>query len=172
MIRHICLTVYSDNNPGLLHRVTAVFTRRKLNIESLTVSETQFPGISRYTIVAAMDREYAERIAEQIRKIIEVHDVFVGDEEAMISREVALIKLRHQNRSDHSKVVGEHQLVLVATSVDAIIYEKTGSVEEVSDALFALRPYGILEFARSGRISMHSLGSGWGATVEVGARAF
>lgn len=165
MARSVCLTVYSDNNPGLLHRVTAVFTRRKINIESLTVSETEFPGVSRFTIVIKTDKENGSKIAEQIRKIIEVHDVIVGEEEAMVSREVALIKLLKSDADDLARIIAEHRLVLVSESTNARIYEKTGAVEEVSDALFALRPHGILEFARSGRISMAEIAARWGGVI-------
>ena len=165
MARSVCLTVYSDNNPGLLHRVTAVFTRRKINIESLTVSETEFPGVSRYTIVIKTERENGEKIAEQIRKIIEVHEVIVGEEEEMVSREVALIKLLKSDADELARVIADHHLVLVSESMNARIYEKTGAVEEVSDTLFALRPYGILEFARSGRISMGAIASRWGGVI-------
>lgn len=165
MAKSVCLTVYSDNNPGLLHRVTAVFTRRKINIESLTVSETEFPGVSRFTIVIKADRENGSKIAEQIRKIIEVHDVIVGEEEAMVSREVALIKLLKSDSDDLARIITDHRLVLVSESTNARIYEKTGAVEEVSDTLFALRPHGILEFARSGRISMAAIATRWGGVI-------
>ncbi len=161
MSASVCLTVYSDNNPGLLHRVTAVFTRRKMNIESLTVSDTELAGVSRYTIVIRSDSDAAGKIAEQIRKIIEVHEVVVGEEEAMVSREVALVKLPRSCSAGIAHVVSTHGLVLVSEGDSVVIFEKTGSVEEVSDALFALRPFGIIEFARSGRISMAALAERW-----------
>ena len=105
MAHSVCLTVFSDNNPGLLHRVTAVFTRRKINIESLTVSETEFPGVSRYTIVINAEKDIAGKLAEQIRKIIEVHEVIVGEDEAIVSREVALIKILKSSIIRDSKTV-------------------------------------------------------------------
>jgi acetolactate synthase-1/3 small subunit len=166
MAHSVCLTVFSDNNPGLLHRVTAVFTRRKINIESLTVSETEFPGVSRYTIVINTEKDTAGKLAEQIRKIIEVHEVIVGDDEAMVSREVALIKILRREDSGLSQVITDHQLVLVSESAHVLIFERTGAVEEVSDALFALRPFGIIEFVRSGRISMAAIPSRWNEAIH------
>jgi acetolactate synthase-1/3 small subunit len=164
------LTVFSDNNPGLLHRVTAVFTRRKINIESLTVSETEFPGVSRYTIVINAERDVAGKVAEQIRKIIEVHEVVVGEEESLVSREIALIKILRREDDALSQVIADHHLVLVSESAHVLIYERTGAVEEVSDALFALRPFGIIEFVRSGRISMGAIGARWSEAINAGSQ--
>jgi len=170
MARSVCLTVFSDNNPGLLHRVTAVFTRRKINIESLTVSETEFPGVSRYTIVINAERDVAGKVAEQIRKIIEVHEVVVGEEESLVSREIALIKILRREDDALSQVIADHHLVLVSESAHVLIYERTGAVEEVSDALFALRPFGIIEFVRSGRISMGAIGARWSEAINAGSQ--
>lgn len=170
MARSVCLTVFSDNNPGLLHRVTAVFTRRKINIESLTVSETEFPGVSRYTIVINAERDAAGKVAEQIRKIIEVHEVVVGEEESLVSREIALIKILRREDDALSQVIADHHLVLVSESAHVLIYERTGAVEEVSDALFALRPFGIIEFVRSGRISMGAIGARWSEAINAGSQ--
>lgn len=170
MARSVCLTVFSDNNPGLLHRVTAVFTRRKINIESLTVSETEFPGVSRYTIVINAERDAAGKFAEQIRKIIEVHEVVVGEEESLVSREIALIKILRREDDALSQVIADHHLVLVSESAHVLIYERTGAVEEVSDALFALRPFGIIEFVRSGRISMGAIGARWSEAINAGSQ--
>lgn len=98
------LCIFSENSPGVLHRITTLFTRRKLNIESLTVSETEKPGISRFTIVVVREREFAYKVADQIQRIIEVSDVYVCEDADLIFKEIALYKVASADSALRSQI--------------------------------------------------------------------
>jgi acetolactate synthase-1/3 small subunit len=148
------IIVYSDNFPGLLHRITAIFTRRKLNIESLTVSNTEVPGISRYTIVINSGREVADKVAQQIRKVIEVHEVCVIPDPETVNREVALIKVQNSAALRESTVMRELGLTRIHEDQDVQLFQMTGTPSQIDGAVQALSSFEIVEFVRSGRISM------------------
>lgn len=93
MTSNFTLSVYSENSPGVLHRITVLFTRRKLNIESLTVSETETHGVSRFTIVVQTEGDTVAKVSRQIRRIIDVHEVVVSRDEDLIVSEIAMYKV-------------------------------------------------------------------------------
>ena len=98
------ILAYTDNSPGVLQRLTIVFTRRKLNIESLTVSETEKPDVSRFTIVARCPREVAQKVANQIKRIVEVRDVVLCEDTDVCFRELALFKVRRCHGEERQKL--------------------------------------------------------------------
>ncbi len=154
MKNNFTLSIYSDNSPGLLHRITVLFTRRKLNIESLTVSETETSGISRFTIVVNSDFDTATKVAKQIRRIIEVHEVFVSRDEELVVREVAIFKVNRDQSEDLNSVACSYAMRTLHEHSDSIVLEMTGSEEDINQALKALSPFGVKEFVRSGRIGV------------------
>ena len=87
------IIVFSYNVPGLLYRISGLFLKRKINIESLTVSETEKEGVSRFTIVVDMDETLANKLARQIERIVEVSEVHVADEDGVIGREMILVRI-------------------------------------------------------------------------------
>lgn len=148
----------SENSPGILHRVTTQFTRRAVNIESLTVSETERKGISRFTIVVKADRELAEKIARHLRRIIEVTEVFLCENRELIYKEASLIKVKSDDDRDTRLRIEElahrYGAHVVFGGEGFLIVEKSGREEEIDSLFLLLEPFGILEFVRSGRIAL------------------
>ena len=159
--------IYSNNSPGMLHRITVLLTRRKLNIESLTVSETETAGVSRFTIVVNVDRDIAEKVARQIRRIVDVHEVFLCSDEELLNREVAMFKVRRSPELD--QVRASLPVHVVHEYENSMVLEQTGTEEEINATLQKFSPFGVVEFVRSGRIAMRrdgvSLSDVWTAAA-------
>ena len=156
-VRPFTISILSDNKPGLLNHVTIIFTRRKVNIEALNVSETEIEGVSRYTIVTKSTRVKVDKIVKLIRKLIEVLGAFVYEDDEIYYQEIALYKVPTKmflnNNKIESLVRNNGARILVIES-DHIIIEKTGHRNEVRDLRNKLEPFGVLEYVRSGRIAI------------------
>jgi acetolactate synthase-1/3 small subunit len=153
----LTISAFTENNPGVLHRLTAVFTRRKVNVESLCVSETETKGISRFTISISIDEAQAQKIIAQIAKIIEVVYVSYNTEDDLIFKEIAFFKVVAKDSSSRSLIqqnASVYGASIAYAHSDFLIIEKTGSENEVNSLYLLLEPLGILEFSRSGRIAM------------------
>ncbi len=150
------ITAFSENHIGLLNRITIVFTRRHLNIESLTVSSTEIKGIHRFTIVVEANLDLVEKVTAQIEKLPEVlrADWYVNDD--IVYREIALYKIPINSAIDRNieQVLREYNARMVDIQHDFIIIEKTGHVEDTEKLYNILKPYKILQFVRSGRVSI------------------
>lgn len=149
------LTAFSENHIGLLNRITIIFTRRHINIESLTVSATEMKGIHRFTIVVEESEEEVIKVVNQIEKLPEVllAEWFLNEE--LIYREIALYKLPIDKAISRNieQLLREFNAHMVDIQNDFVIIEKTGHVEDTEKLYEILKPYGILQFVRSGRIS-------------------
>ena len=151
------LSILTENKAGLLNNITIIFTRRKINIESLNVSTTEVKGISRFTVVAKCDRTQADKVCGQIRKLVDVLGAFVYEDDQIFYQEIALYKvptavfLNGQNIEDLVRRNGARILVV---EEDHIIIEKTGHKDETHDLYQKLEPFGLLEFVRSGRVAI------------------
>lgn len=152
----LTLSVFTENHIGLLARVTAVFTRRNINIESLTVSESEIPGIHRFTIVVAIDHEKARLIALQLERQIDVIKALVHDDEELVHRDLALYKVDSTARltPGWDALLQKHQARILEEQDRYLVVEKTGTQTETAALLHALAPYGVLEFVRSGRVAL------------------
>ena len=151
------LIVFSENSLGLLHSISAMFTRRRLNIESLTVSETEKKGISRYTIVLNADEDLTQKVARQIRRVIEVRDVLVCKGEDLIEFEVALIRVNTKDAAERSSLealASRHGAEVVAGDEFHLVLQKSGPENEVKALFLMLEGYGIAEYVRSGRTAL------------------
>ena len=150
------ITAFSENHIGLLNRITIIFTRRHINIESLTVSATEIKGIHRFTIAVEETKEQIEKVTAQVEKLPEVirAEFYVNNE--IVYREIALYKLPIENAIDQNieQVLREYNASLVDVQKEFVIIEKTGHVEDTEKLYEVLKPYGILQFVRSGRISI------------------
>jgi len=155
--REFTISILSDNKPGLLNHVTIIFTRRKLNINSINVSETEIEGVSRYTIVVNTTRNKVEKVVKQIRKLVEVLGAFVYEEEEIYYQEIALYKVPTKSFLNNNKIeslVRNNGARILVIEADHIVIEKTGHKNETRDMLEKLKPYGVLEFVRSGRVAI------------------
>jgi acetolactate synthase-1/3 small subunit len=152
----ITISVFTENHVGLLQRVTSIFTRRSVNIESLTVSQSEIPGIHRFTIAVALPRDRAEKIALQLERQVEVIKAFVHEDHQVIHRDIALYKLPASARFDpafHTLVRTREARVLEENEL-FVVLEKTGTQDDTAAFFNALAPWGVLEFVRSGRVAM------------------
>ncbi len=157
MKQEYIITAYSENHIGLLNRITIIFTRRKVNIESLTVSESAIKGISKFTIVIHETKERAENIVRQIEKQIEVLKAFYHTPDEMICQEVALYKVPTNALLESDlieKMVRSHDARIIEITRDYTVIEKTGRKEETQQLFEGLNQFGVMQFIRSGTIAI------------------
>jgi len=145
-----------EDRPGVLTRVASLFRRRAFNIESLTVGHTERPGISRMTIVVDSDRTDAQKVAQNLYKLVNVIRVEDVTERPIVTRNLALIKVgaNGQTRSEVMQIVDTFRARVVDVGLDTLTIEVTGTEEKVEGLVEVLRTFGIMEMVRSGRIAM------------------
>jgi acetolactate synthase-1/3 small subunit len=150
------LSLLVDNTPGLLSRVSGLFTRRGYNIVSITAGVTTDPAYTRITIVTEGDEDIIEQIVKQLRKLVDVIDIKVLDDATSVSRELIMVKVRveeHQRQGIISMAdVFRGSIVDVAS--DSLIIEMTGKQDKVDAFIRLLEGYEILELARTGITSL------------------
>ena len=150
------ITVLVDNKPGVLSRVALLFSRRGYNIESLAVSITENPEVSRMTLVVNGDEGEVEQITKQLHKLIDVSKVqdYMGI--PLIARELALIKVNAQveNRTALMQLVEVFRGRVVDMSEKTFVIELTGGNDKIDAFEKLLEPYGVRELVRTGRIAM------------------
>jgi acetolactate synthase-1/3 small subunit len=157
MKKEYTITVYSEHKVGLLHRITVILSRRKINIESLNTSESEVRGIFRFTIVINTTEEMVISVTKQIEKQIGILKAFYHTVDEIVYQEIALYKVPTEafaNSDEVEKLIRNHNARILTIEPDYIIVEKTGHKEETRDLFRALEPYGILQFVRSGRIAL------------------
>ena len=151
------LNIVTENNIGLLNHVTIVFTRRHLNIRSITASESKIKDVYTYTIVVKTSPELISKVAKQLEKLVGVYKVFVYQDHELIHQELALYKLpvsAIKSGMNIEKIVREHNARILDIEMEYILIEKTGHKEDTQKLLKALEPFGVLQFIRSGRVAM------------------
>jgi acetolactate synthase-1/3 small subunit len=150
------ITVLVDNKPGVLSRVSGLFSRRGYNIESLAVSITENPEISRMTLVVNGDEQEVEQITKQLHKLIEVSKVQDYINIPIIARELALIKVNAsvENRTALLQLVEVFRGRVIDMSEKTFVIELTGANDKIDAFEKLLEPYGVRELVRTGRIAM------------------
>jgi acetolactate synthase-1/3 small subunit len=148
--------VYVDNKPGVLNRVASLFRRRGFNIESLTVGHTEAPGSSRMTVVVDTDDSGAWRIEANLYKLHPVQRVDNITRTPSISRDLAMIKVSATGdaRAQVMQLIDVYRARVVDVGPESLIVEATGTEEKIDSLLEVLRPYGVIEMVRTGRVSM------------------
>ncbi len=143
-----------ENRPGVLARVAGLFARRGFNIESLAVSITQDPSVSRMTIVAGGDERALEQIRKQLSRLIDVIKVYDHTGEAVVERELALIKVKADSstRSEVVELANIFRAGIVDVSEDTLIIEITGDEEKIDAFIQLMRKFGIEEMVRTGKV--------------------
>jgi acetolactate synthase-1/3 small subunit len=154
MKRHT-IFVITENFIGILNRITIIFTRRGINIDALTASESRLEGIHRITIEVNATEETVVQLVNQIEKIIDVIKAFYHEDESVVYQEIALYKIP-VSRLDGGleKIIRQHNAKIIAAEPDFVVLELTGHKEQTQDLLEILKTYGLLEFARSGRVAI------------------
>ncbi len=157
MKKEFIITIFSENNIGLLNRITINFTRRKMNIESLTVSQSAIPGISKFTIVVNETEDRIQKVVGQLEKVVDVLKAFYHTNDEMIYQEIALYKVPIEAlyESDQvEKIVRKASARILEITRDYIVIEKTGHKEETQALLELLNQFHVMQFIRSGRIAI------------------
>ncbi|NLW09483.1 MAG: acetolactate synthase small subunit [Firmicutes bacterium] len=151
------LAILVMNNPGVMARIAGLYSRRGYNISSLAVGETEDPRISRITLVVeAEDENELEQITKQLYKLIDVIKLSDITKDDAVERELALIKVHcnSTNRSEILQIVDIFRAKIVDVSQEGVIIEATGDSDKIQAILDLLRPFGIREIARTGKVAL------------------
>ncbi|MCX7996404.1 MAG: acetolactate synthase small subunit [Patescibacteria group bacterium] len=157
MSQKFTITVFSENKPGLLYRISGLFLKRKINVESLTVSEVDKQGLSRFTIVVHQNKDTVQKVVKQLYRIVEVVKVYENLDEELVTKEIAFIKVSAKNperRREIEDIAYLFDAKVVYVGADFMVIEKTGKEDTIDSLVSLLRPMGIKEFTRSGRIAV------------------
>ena len=146
-----------EDKPGVLNRVASLFRRRAFNIESLTVGHTEEPGVSRMTIVVDSNRTDAQKVAQNLYKLVNVIQIVDVTEDPSVMRDLALIKVKANGggtRAEVMQIVETFRARVVDVALNTLVVEVTGTDEKIDGLVDVLRPYGIVEMVRTGRVAM------------------
>ncbi len=151
------ITVYTENQVGLLNRIAIIFSRRKINIESLNTSPSEVGGIHRFTIVINEYEDVMKKLVRQIEKQVEVLKVYYNTSDEIVWQELALYKVPTDEIAEKVKVerlLRQYGARAVVIRKDYTIFETTGHREETDGLVEVLEPFGLIEFVRSARIAI------------------
>ncbi len=157
MKQEYTLTVYTENQVGLLNKIAIIFSRRKINLESLNTSPSEIEGIYRFTIVLTETENVVSNIVRQLEKIVDVFKVFFNTNEEIIWQQMALYKVPTSVIMKDVKVerlLREFGAKAVVIREDYTVFETTGQNEEINNLLKELDKYGLIEFVRTSRIAI------------------
>jgi len=164
--------VHVEDRPGVLNRVASLFRRRAFNISSLTVGPTDKAGVSRMTIVADTDEGGAARIEANLYKLVSVLRVENITAVPAVCRDLAMIKVAApaEARTELIHLVHVFRARVVDVAPESLVIEITGTEEKINSLVEVLRPYGVLEMARTGRVAM-ARGAGTNGNARAAAAA-
>ncbi len=150
------LVALVEDKPGVLNRIASLFRRRAFNIQSLAVGGSEHPGLSRMTIVTGGDAAQVEQVRKQLEKLINVVKVSDITEEGMVTRELALIKVKAtaSTRSEIMQIVDIFRANIVDVAPGSLTVEVTGDENKLNSLLGLLRDFGVKELSRTGRIAL------------------
>ncbi|WP_210513804.1 acetolactate synthase small subunit [Hymenobacter terricola] len=158
------ITAYTENQVGLLNRIAIIFSRRKINIESLNTSPSEIEGIHRFNIVITETEEVVSKLARQIEKQVEVLKVYYNTNADVIWQEMALYKVPTDviaEKASVERLLRENGARAVVIRKDYTVFETTGHREETDNLIKVLQPYGLIEFVRSARIAIIKASDGF-----------
>ncbi|WP_219224411.1 acetolactate synthase small subunit [Pedobacter antarcticus] len=151
------ITVYTENQIGILNRIAIIFSRRKINIESLNVSPSEIEHIHRFNILITETEEVVRKLARQIEKQVEVLKVYYNTNEDIIWQELALYKVPTETIVEKvvvERLLRENGARAVVIRKDYTVFETTGHRQETDNLIKVLQPYGLIEFVRSARVAI------------------
>ncbi|AMQ01827.1 Acetolactate synthase small subunit [Pedobacter cryoconitis] len=151
------ITVYTENQIGILNRIAIIFSRRKINIESLNVSPSEIEHIHRFNILITETEEVVSKLARQIEKQVEVLKVYFNTNEDIIWQELALYKVPTDTIVEKvvvERLLRENGARAVVIRKDYTVFETTGHRTETDKLIEVLQPYGLIEFVRSARVAI------------------
>jgi acetolactate synthase I/III small subunit len=151
------LIVAVQNRPGVLFKIAGLIRRRRFNIESLTVSHTENPEISRFTILVRGEKEIVEKMSKQLYRIVEVLKVSDPAGEQIVARELALIKVssrKEGSKQEISTIADHFRAKVINIHPDYMMMEVTGDEEKIDAFYKNMKKFGIIEFAKTGRTAL------------------
>lgn len=157
MKQQFTINVYTENKIGLLNRVSIIFTRRHINIESITASESEVKGIHRYTLVISETEEQVIKVVKQLERQVDIVKSFYHKNENIVYQEMALFKMPTPQLAasgEVEKIIRAFNARILAIEENFTIIEQTGHKEETQALFNLLKPFGLLEFVRSGRVAI------------------
>ncbi|HVS95036.1 MAG TPA: acetolactate synthase small subunit [Puia sp.] len=157
MKQEFTITVYTENQIGLINRIAILFSRRKINIESLNTSPSEVEGIHRFTIVINETEEVVRKLCRQLEKQVEILKAYYNNNDEIIWQELALYKVPTDEIAEKVKVerlLREYGARAVVIRKDYTVFETTGQREEINRLVEVLEPYGLIEFVRSARVAI------------------
>lgn len=169
MKKEFTITVYTENQVGLLNRIAIIFSRRKINIDSLNVSPSEVESIHRFTIVMNETEDVVRKLCLQIEKQVEVLKAYFNTSDEIIWQEMALYKVPTDAVAEKLKVerlLREYGARAVVIRKDYTIFETTGHREETDRLIHFLEPYGLIEFVRTARIAIIKASSGFHEKIK------
>ena len=156
-LKKYTISVYSENNVGLLNRISAIFLKRHINLDSFSSSESEIKDVYRFVIVVRLDTNKINNLVKQIEKQVDVIKAFYHTDEETIFQESALYKVKSNSLFEERKIqniIKQSQANIVTVSPKFFVIELTGFREETEKLYNDLKPLGLLQFVRSGRISV------------------
>lgn len=157
MKQEYTISIFTLDHIGMLNRITNILTRRQINIESITASESAVSGVQMLTMVVRTTPEMINKIAGQMEKVVDVIKVFVHTSSEIICQEIALYKVTTKELMAGSIIgdlVHRHHARILEVTPEYTVVEKTGNKSEITGLLSILKPYGVLQFVRSGRVAV------------------
>ncbi|MCE5345134.1 MAG: acetolactate synthase small subunit [Bacteroidales bacterium] len=157
MKQEFTISLFTEDHIGILGQITIILTRRQINIDSFIASESAVKGVYLLTIVVKTTSEMIRKVARQMEKLIDVLKVFVHTSDQIIYQEIALFKVTTKGLMSGNivdEVVRFHQARILEVSPEYVVIEKTGHKAEINELLAKLEPYGVLQFAKSGRVAI------------------
>jgi acetolactate synthase-1/3 small subunit len=156
-INQYTVSIYTENNIGLLNRISAIFQRRHMNIESLNTSPSEIEGVSRFTIVVNITEHQMKKIQGQIEKQVEVIKAYYHTEEEIIYQESCVFKMKSNLLFDERQIqniIKDSNARIVTVNREFFVIEKSGRKEEIDLLHRELTVFRIMQFTRSGRIAV------------------
>lgn len=157
MKKEYTLTIYTENQVGLINKIAIMFSRRKINLESMNSSPSEVSGIYRFTIVVIQTEEVVKNLVKQIEKLIDVFKVYFNTNEEIIWQQMALYKVSTciiMKEVKVERLLREFGAKAVVIRDDYTVFEATGQDEEINKLLTELSRYGLIEFVKSARIAI------------------
>lgn len=151
------VSIYSENNIGLLNRISAIFQRRHINIESIVASESEIEDVFRFTIVVKLSEHGIQKIIGQIERQIEVIKAYYHTDEETIHMESAIFKMKSDllfEERQIQNIIKDSNARIVTVNRSFFVIEKSGRRSEIEMVYRELKPFGIMQFSRSGRIAV------------------
>jgi len=155
-IKNLTFSVYTENNVGILNRLSAIFLKRHINIESMTVSKSEIENVHRFTFVVNLTEARAAKVIGQMEKQIEVIRAFYHLEDDIIENETALFKIstEHLYNEEIQQRMKFRRAHVITITERYFVIEASGSRENIDKMYDKLKPFGLLQFVRSGRIAI------------------